>query len=191
MPLGCIPLFSKGVQIHVFIDGKVRENMHFLWFLPLALMTCFSSAKHNAMPCIGMCSIQQNKPRSNRRNIRREKVNGKSALQTLKLEDHDNRFRDGQFEKTRKNLEKGQTKKKCPGELGGIYAAHGVDTRLAAAAPSALRMGRRRNIMITNTSSTTPAAAGFWSRAGSLIPGTNLDRIVTIVWFSYLHINIA
>ena len=75
---------------------------------------------------------------------------------------HDNRFRDGQFEKNRKNLEKGQTKKKCPGELGGISAAHGVDTRLAAAAaPLALRMGRRKNMMITNTSSTTPAAAGF------------------------------
>ena len=78
---------------------------------------------------------------------------------------HDNRFRDGHFEKTRKNLEKGQTKKTCPGELGGISAAHGVDTRLAAAAaPSALRMGRRRNMMTTNTSSTTPAAAGFGAR---------------------------
>ena len=78
------------------------------------------------------------------------------------LGNHVNRFRDGQFEKTRKNPEKGQTKKKCPGELGGISAAHGVDTRLAAAAAcSALRMGRRRNMMITNTSFTTPAAAGF------------------------------
>ena len=75
---------------------------------------------------------------------------------------HDNRHRDGQLEKTKKNLEKGQTKKKYPCELGGISAPHGVDTRLAAAAaPSALRMGRIRNMMITNPSSTTPAAAGF------------------------------
>ena len=57
---------------------------------------------------------------------------------------------------------KGKRKKKCPGEPGGISAAYGVDTQLAAAAaPSALRTGRSRNMMITNTSSTTPAAAGF------------------------------
>ena len=36
------------------------------------------------------------------------------------LGDHDNRFRDGQFEKTRRNLDQGQTEKNCPSEPGVV-----------------------------------------------------------------------
>ena len=36
------------------------------------------------------------------------------------LGDHDNRFRDGQSEKNRRNLDQGQTEKKCPSEPGVV-----------------------------------------------------------------------
>ena len=36
------------------------------------------------------------------------------------LGDHDNRFRDGQFEKTRRNFDQGQKEKKCPSDPGVV-----------------------------------------------------------------------
>ena len=124
-------------------------------------MTCFSSAKTHLCPALG-CAVYSKTNPTRIDVISVEKNRTENRPLSHFLGDHDNRFRDGQFEKTRKNLEKGQTEKNCPGEPGGISAAHGVDTRLAAAAAlSALRMGRSRNMMTTNTSSTTPAAAGF------------------------------
>ena len=125
-------------------------------------MTCFSSAKtHKSYPAWG-CAVYRKKNPARIDAVSVEKKRAENRPFSHFLADHDNRFRDGQFEKNRRNLEKGQTEKNCPGEPGGISAAYCVDTRLAAAAaPSALRMGRSRSIIITSTSSTTPAAAGF------------------------------
>ena len=90
------------------MDGKVRENIIFVWFLPLALTTV---PKHIVTPCIGMCSIQQNKPRSNRRSIRREKANGKSALQSLFKGTTTIDFVMGNSIKTERTSRKGERKK--------------------------------------------------------------------------------
>ena len=131
--------------------------MLFLCFLPLARMTCFSSAKtQKSYPALGCAVYSQTKP-ARIDVVSVEKKWAENRPFSHSLGDHDIlRWA------IRKNLEKGQTEKNCLGEPGGISAAHGVDTRLAAAAaPSALRMGRSRNMMITNTNSTTPPAAGF------------------------------
>ena len=75
--------------------------------------------RHIVKLCIGMCSIQQNKPPTNRRKSVENNLAENRPFSHF-LGDHDNRFRCGQFEKNRGNLDQGQTEKKCPSEPGVV-----------------------------------------------------------------------
>ena len=118
----------------------------FLWFLPPALMTCFSSAKTHTHALHSMCSIQQKKTaRINVVSVAKKRAENRPFSHFLgdhdnrfregdhdnrfREGDHDNQFRHGQFEKPRRNLEKGQTEKNSRGEPGGIYLQRTVSTR--------------------------------------------------------------
>ena len=98
----------------------------------------------------------------------------------------------GNSKKPEGTSKKGKRKKNSPDELGGISAAYGVDTRLAAAAaPSRAQDGQEQKYDDNEHRSHDTSSNRLWSRADSLIPGTNLGSIVTIVWFSYLHVNVV
>ena len=79
---------------------------------------------------IGICRMQQNKPRSNRQSICRERSVEKSPRQAL-FRDHDNQFRDGKFDK--KEPRPRAKKKRCPREREAYLQHTGRSVHKASA----------------------------------------------------------
>ena len=79
------------------------------------------------MPCIG-CAVYSKTNPAHIDVVSVEKNRTENRPFSHFLGDHDNRFRDGQFEKTRKKIEKGQTEKNVQ-VIREAYLQRTVSTR--------------------------------------------------------------